>query len=125
MAPKGIFKLETPTQETNLPTLFGADGSPIDVLGAVIVDGYSDDGHAMKIDFDLAKVTRPLLSVFEMTSNGHRVELTEKDGTIQVKGSHKKSKRRQEGRLFMLDLWCQVPAKLARESLLISQAAKA
>ena len=35
VAPGGIFKLETPTQERLLPTFFGADGSPIDNLGAL------------------------------------------------------------------------------------------
>ena len=90
-----------------------------------MAEGFSDDGHAMKIDFDIAKVTRPLLSVYKMTSNGHKVEFTEKGGTIQVKGSQKKIQLRQEGRLFMLDLWCQVPAKLARESPFIRQVAKA
>ena len=73
VAPKEIFALETPTKEKRLPKVFGADGSPIENLGALIAEGFSDDGHAMKIDFDIAKVTRPL----------HRVEFTEKGGTIQ------------------------------------------
>ena len=30
-------------------------------MGALIAEGYSDDGHAMKIDFDIAKVTRPFV----------------------------------------------------------------
>ena len=125
VAPKDIFSIESPTTEKLLPKFFGADGSPIENLGSLVAEGFSDDGHAMKIDFDIAKVTRPLLSVYKMSSNGHKVEFTEKGGTIQVKGSQKKIQLRQEGRLFMLDLWCQVPAKLARESPFIRQVAKA
>ena len=125
VAPEDVFGINSATTEKRLPKFFGADGSPIENLGALVAEGFSDDGHAMKIDFDIAKVTRPLLSVYKMTSNGHKVEFTEKGGTIQVKGSQKKIQLRQEGRLFMLDLWCQVPAKLARESPFIRQVAKA
>ena len=81
-----------------------------------MAEGFSEDGHAMKIDFDIAKVTRPLLSVFKMPADGHRVELTEKGGKTKGKGSSKKTPLRREGRLFTLDMWCKVPAKLARES---------
>ena len=98
VAPKDIFKLETPTQKNLLPKICGADGSPTGNAGALIGDGYSDDGHVKKIEFDIAKVTRPLLSVFKMTSNGQKVEFTERGGTIQVKGSQKKIQLRQEGR---------------------------
>ena len=89
--------------------------------GARIAEGFSDDRHAMKIEFDIAKVTRRRLSVFKMAANGHRVEFNEKGSTIQVKGSNKKIQLRQEGRLSMLDRWCQVPIKLARELPMIRQ----
>ena len=125
VAPGGVFKMYSPTETKLAPKLYGADGSPIDNLGSLVAEGFSDDGHAMKIDFDIAKVTRPLLSVFKMTANGHKVEFTETGGTIQVKGSNKKIQLRQEGRLFMLDLWCLVPAQIAKESPFIRQVAKA
>ena len=47
-------------------------------MGALVAAVYSDDGHAMKIEFDIAEMTRPLLSVFKMTSDGHKVEFTDK-----------------------------------------------
>ena len=125
VAPGGVFKMYSPTETKLAPKFYGADGSPIDNLGSLVAEGFSDDGHAMKIDFDIAKVTRPLLSVFKMTANGHKVEFTETGGTIQVKGSNKKIQLRQEGRLFMLDLWCLVPAQIAKESPFIRQVAKA
>ena len=61
VAPKDIFSIESPTTEKLLPKFFGADGSPIENLGSLVADGFSDDGHAMNIDFAIAKVTRPLL----------------------------------------------------------------
>ena len=104
--------------------MFGADGSPIANLGTLVAQGTSAEGVNMKIDFDVANVTRPLLSVFKMTSNGHKVNFDENGGSILIKGSNKRVKLRQEGRLFMLDLWVQVPAELANKSPLIRQVAK-
>ena len=91
----------------------------------MITEGVSEEGTQLKIEFDLGKVTRPLLSVFKMTAAGHRVQFEEHGGTIQVKGTNRKIKLRQEGRLYMLDLWCKVPAKLAASSPFIRQVAKA
>ena len=79
----------------------------------------------LKIDFDIAKVTRPLLSVFKMTAAGHRVQFHDNGGTIHIKGSNRKIKLRPEGRLYMLELWCQVAAKLAESSPFIRQVMKA
>ena len=78
----------------------------------------------MKIDFDIASVTRPLLSVFKMTSNGHKVNFDENGGSIAIKGGGKVNLR-QEGRLFMLDLWVRVPAQIAKSSPFMRQVAKA
>ena len=78
----------------------------------------------MKIDFDVANFTSPLLSVFKMTSNGHKVNFDENGRSFLIKGNNKIVKLRQEGRLFMLDLWVQVPAELANKSPLIRQVAK-
>ena len=84
----------------------------------------SEEGFNMKIDLDVANVTRPLLSLFKMTSNGHKVNFDENGGSILIKGSNKRVKLRQEGRLFMLDLWVQIPAELANQSSFIRQVAK-
>ena len=125
VAPEDIFE-EMPKDAPKLdPKYFAADGSPIAHLGSLTAEGVSEEGMQLKIDFDLGKVTRPLLSVFKMTAAGHKVQFEEHGGTIQVKGSHKKIKLRQEGRLYMLDLWCRVPAKLAASSPFIRQVAKA
>ena len=119
----GLFSLETSTAKLD-PKLFGADGNPIANLGILVAQGMSEEGVNMKIDFDVANVTRPRLSVFKMTSNRHKVNFDESGGSILIKGSNKRAKLRQEGRLFMLDLWVQVPAELANKSPFIRQVAK-
>ena len=58
----------------------------------------SEEGINMKIDFDVANVTRPLLPLFKMMSNGHKVNVDESGGSILIKGSNKRVKLRQEGR---------------------------
>ena len=125
VAPDGVFTLASATTPKLDPKYFGADGTPIVNLGSLIAEGISEEGTELKIDFDLAKVTRPLLSVFKMTEAGHRVQFNEHGRSIRVKGSNRRIKLRQEGRLFMLDLWCRVPAKLAETSPFIRQVAKA
>ena len=61
VAPEGVFKLADATTPKLDPKYFGADGTPIVNLGALIAEGISEEGTELKIDFDLAKVTRPLL----------------------------------------------------------------
>ena len=73
------------------PKFFGADGSPLENLGELVAKGASEEGIEMKIDFDIAKVTRPLLSVHKMTSNGHKVIFHDTGGYIS------KSKARTPG----------------------------
>ena len=55
-------------------------------LGTHIAEGASEEGMELKIDLDLAKVTRPLLWVFKMTAAGHQVQFHETGGSIQIQG---------------------------------------
>ena len=50
---------------------------------------------------------------------------TVKPGEIEIKGTSREIQLRQEGRLYILDLWCKLPAKLADSSPFIRQVAKA
>ena len=125
VAPENVFKLADGTIANLEPKLFGADGSPIANLGTLIAEGMSEEGMGLKIDFDIAKVTRPLLSVHKMASNSHRVIFHETGGYVQVKGTDTKVNRKQEGRLFMLDLWVKVPQEVANSSTSVRQVAKA
>ena len=111
-------------EKKHLPKCFGAGGSPIDI-GQLAASRFNSDGQAPKIHCDGDKATRPLLCVFKMTARGNKIEFTGQRGTIQVKGSNRKTTLRQEGRLFMLDLLCQVPINIAELSPFTRQVAKA
>ena len=124
VTPAGIFSLEKSLIQLD-PKFFGADGSPIENLGSLVAMGTCEEGVEMKIDFDIAKVTRPLLSVHKMTSNGHKVIFNEGGGYIQVNGTNHKVNLRQEGRLFMLDLWIKVSQEIGDSSPFVRQVAKA
>ena len=115
--PKDAPKLE--------PKNVAADGPPIAHLGSLEAKGMGEEGTPLNIDSDLGKVTKPLLSVFKTISAGHEVEFEEHGSTIQIQGSSRKIQLRQEGRLYMVDLWCKVPARLAASSPFIRQVAKA
>ena len=107
--PAGCVSLEKSLVKQE-PNFSGGDGPPLESLGGLVAQGTSKVGIEMKIDFDIAKVTRPpLLSVHKMISNGHKVIFHDTGGYIQVKGTNTKVNLRQEGRLFMLDLWVKVP----------------
>ena len=78
-----MFQIPNPVHEKLAPKFYGADGSPIANVVALVAEGCSDDGHATKIDFGVTKVTRPLSSVFKMIADGHNVEFSERGGTIK------------------------------------------
>ena len=73
VAPTNIFAITAPDAPKLEPKYCAADGSPIAHLGPLVAEGMSDEGTALKIDIDIGKVTRPLISVFKMTSAGHKV----------------------------------------------------
>ena len=123
VTPGGMFSLRKTTAKLD-PKFFGTGGSPIANSGTLAAQEVSEEGANMNTDFDAANVTRPLLSIFKMTSNGHKVSVDDHGGSILIKGNNENVKLRQEGRLYMLDLWVQVPAELADNSPFIKQVAK-
>ena len=42
-----------------LPKMFGADGSPVDNVGELVAEGFRNDGHALKTDDGIGRVTTP------------------------------------------------------------------
>ena len=51
----------------------------------------------LSVDFDIAKITRPLLSVFKMTNNGNRVLFSEDKNYMQLNSNNQKVHLRKEG----------------------------
>ena len=58
VTPAGIFSLEKSSIKLE-PKFFGAHGSPLENLSELLANGTSEEGLEMKIDLDIAKVTRP------------------------------------------------------------------
>ena len=86
---------------------------------------FFEEGEAMTTSFDIVNITRPLLSVNQMVANGHNVVFGRESSYIQVAGSTQKIYLRQEGKLYMLDLWVKIPAEVARSSAFVGQVSPA
>ena len=97
-------------------TYFAADGSPIDNLGSQEVKAKDCNGVDVKLDFDTAKITKPLASVYSITRTGNRAVVEEHGGYILNLTTNKMSPLKLEGKLYYLDLWVEAPETLARSS---------
>ena len=121
VAPPGIFGEVPKVQKITKGKYFAADGSPIDEMGQQTINAVLDGGTELQADFDIAKITRPLLSVSQMTKNGHQVVFGKDYNYIQLYGSRTRMPLRSEGKLYMLDMWVKVPIDVARSSPFVRQ----
>ena len=124
MTPPNLFSVLNPKAQTLKP-YFGADGSEIANYGDCTVSAVLDDATPMTTTFNVAKVTRPLLSVTQMTQNGHTVVFGKNESYIMTIGSRKKIRLRRDGQLWMLDMWVKVPAEIVNGSPFARQVAPA
>ena len=97
------------------PKCYAADGSPITNMGSCVTNAVLEGGTKTNTNFDVAKITIPLLSVHQMVQNGHRLEFGKTQSNLVLKGG-KTIPLRKEGKLYMLDVWCQIPGELAKTS---------
>ena len=118
----GVLQIKQPQQKGKY---FGADGSPIDEFGQLTINAVLDGGTEMKTTFDVASITRPLLSVNQILENGHQVIFGKNESYIKPKGSNKRIPLRAEGRLYMLDMWVKIPASVAEKSPFVRQVSQA
>jgi hypothetical protein len=82
-------------------------------MGEQKIKAQSEHGSPMNIDFDIAKITRPLMSVSEMVKKHYRVVFDDDGSYIENKRTGEWVDVRQEGSLYYLDLWVEVPEELA------------
>ena len=104
---------------------FGADGSPIDEYGQLPANAILGEGAEMKTTFDIAKITRPLLSINQISENGDQVIFGKAESYINIHGSQKKIPLGAEGRLYMLDMWIKAPSSVAEQSPFVRQVSQA
>ena len=125
VTPNGVFSLAPKPSAGSAAKqkFYGADGSPIDDLGCVDVEGASG-ADSMSLNLAVCNITRPLASVYEILEKGNDVVFSKKRGCyIQCASTGRKIPLRQDGKLFFLDLWVLVPADVARENPFVRQSA--
>ena len=115
VTPNGVFSLEVAESQRSKEghNYYGPSGDAIRNLGTQVIKGASDGGQSLNIGFDVAKITRPLVSVSEMVCKDYKVVLDNEGSYIQNKKTGKHINVRQEGSLYYLDLWVQVPEALS------------
>ena len=119
VTPPGVFAIdvqESRASKSNM-NFYGADKSPIKNLGDQHVTAKSHEGYNWKSTFAVAdKLARPLASSFEITEKGNEVAIWKGGGHIKCQATGAKTDLRQEGKLWFLDLWTQVPKSIANSS---------
>ena len=92
----------------------GANNSPIDNHGGQKVSGETNEGVNLTMDFDVADVSRPLLSIAEIISKKrHRVVYDDPVSYIEDKVTGRRVDLRYEDGLFFLDVWMNIPRSIA------------
>ena len=102
---------------------FGADSKPIPNLGGQSVVGKGINGECLSMEFDVAKISRPLASVMEIIERDNDVMFSNRKGGSYIQNckSGQKTPLRQEGRLFFLDIWVEVPSQIANSLPFVRQ----
>ena len=121
MTPANIFAILSGITGLQ-PKYYAADGSPIQNLAECSINAVLEDGTEFKTKFDVAKITRPLLSAHQIVQNGHQLIFGKSQSYLQLQGG-KRIPLRQEGKLYMLDMWAQIPEELAKSSPFVRQVA--
>ena len=118
VTPNEVFAMEAMESALSKAksTFFGANGSPIPILGDQFVKAKSDGGDDIEMKFNVAAISRPLASVHEICAKGYTVAMTQDGGYIQSNRTGKKTALRMENKLYFPDLWVQVPKSLAESS---------
>ena len=116
VTPPNVFAVDVQESDSskNAKPFYGADNKPIANLGNQKVVANCAEGHAWSSTFAVAeRLARPLASGFEITESGNEVAIWKGGGHIRCQKSGAKTALRQEGKLWFLDLWTQVPRSIA------------
>ena len=82
-----------------------ADGGEIPNMGEQKVPFKTFEGFDGQVDFQVADVQRPLLSVTSMTGKGSRVEFDDHGGHIVSSDGKRRIRFHRRGGVYVLDLW--------------------
>ena len=105
---------EVPIQKSSEvhSTYASADGSVLRNHGRKVLEGFNPGGAKVRMEWQLAKVTKPLMSVGHITDKGHRVvfDNTESGGGFTLhKDSGTKTSLRKRNGTYEFDVWVKIP----------------
>ena len=116
VTPANVFSLTTEETQASKDKhkYFDASGGEIANLGCQRVAGQDGQGRSIGFKFDVAgKLTRPLASVWEITSHGNEVVFKNGSGYIKDCKSGAQIPLRSEGKLYFVDVWVEVPESIS------------
>ena len=105
---------EVPSQqsEESNTTYVAANGSALPNQGKKTLEGVNANGARVRMEWQLANVTKPLASIGKLTSKGHRVVFDDAEqggGYIVHKSTNTKTPIRKRNGTYEFDLWVKVP----------------
>ena len=113
VTPPSIFSVMVQATEAskNKEVFHGADNTAIPNLGSQMASGKSDSDKPVdiNIEFEVANISRPLGSVSKLLRKGNKIVFDEGNSYIKNKKSGEQISLREEGGLFFLDVWVEVP----------------
>ena len=117
VAPPGLF--EGVRVEASAASKAGhcytvADGGEIPCLGEQKIPVTTWEGHRCGLTFQVADVTKALLSVPQLTRTGHEVVFHKTGGIIRHKTSGQEIRFKAEGGVYVLEVW--VGPEVAKKS---------
>jgi hypothetical protein len=99
------------SEEANT-TYVAANGTAIPNQGKKTLDGVNANGARVRMEWQLANVTKPLASIGKLTSKGHRVifdDAEEGGGYIVHKPTNTKTPIRKKNGTYEFDIWVKIP----------------
>ena len=79
-----------------------------------MLEGYNAEGKNIRMEWQVAHVTKPLSSVGRLTDRGHRVVFDNTEpggGFILHKPSGTKTQLRKQNGTYEFDVWVRVPSE--------------
>ena len=116
VTPKNIFSTDIMATERSKSghKYYGANNSPITNHGGQKAIGETGEGVHLTMDFDVADVSRPLLSITGIIQKKrHRAVYDDPVSYIEDKVTGRRANLRFQDNLFFLDVWVKIPKALA------------
>ena len=89
-----------------------ADGGRIRNMGEKAVNGVSDEGGKLSINFQVTSVDRPLIAVSKLTAAGHQVSFGRESGTMKHGVTGKATKFQKKNGVYVLRVWVPTSSEL-------------